>query len=375
MQTIETSIEILPIRLCAKYFSNDVSQYNFAKLMLVEKFKDNDYDDSSISQPFTISHFKNRFPFYCKNESDLIGSILYLSTKENKYLINDLDTIPSTENIIWNEMPIIESIAAAEHLYQTAKKKITYLLNTSKILKKDVSGILKLIEPLKGARYYKDVQYIYYMLYCELRITLQLLKLDKDFDLSFSFYKEWLDLRKNDVHVLRLLSKTSLEEYYRNTFKSNIIKNLKNVSFVVGPNIKIQLIPSNKTQKKNVIIIDKKRCETGSDVMFDFLYYLLWLKTEYPNKQSAIKTTEPIPSPHIKKITDNDESLNRFTHAWNTDNDGISKAKNRVVGKLKKLLRFEFKIDLIINFGDSYLLIDKFHPDNIIVDPFKTVTK
>lgn len=178
------------------YFNGNKKLFESIVLSLHEKI--DAYPALAVHQPISMSPFKNYMSFlpYCLNEPILIGSILYLNLAEHAFLVNDINSFFNTDKIKWDKKPDIESIAAAEQLFQNAKQKLTEILNSDKIYKKDTDEILKLIEPLSGAKQYNDIQQIYWMLYSELRFTLQLLKPDKDFEVSFDFDKAWLDLRE-----------------------------------------------------------------------------------------------------------------------------------------------------------------------------------
>lgn len=195
------------------YFDGNKKLFESIVLSLHEKI--DAYPALAVQQPISMSPFKNYMSFlpYCLNEPNLIGSILYLNLVEPAFLLSDINSFSNSDNIKWGVKPTIESIAAAEQLFQNAKQKLTEILKSPKIYKKDTNELLKLIEPLSGAKHYNDIQQIYWMLYCELRFTLQLLKPDKDFDLSFGFDKHWLDLREKDVPLLKILSQTSMEDY------------------------------------------------------------------------------------------------------------------------------------------------------------------
>jgi len=201
-----------------QYFNGNETKYKSSVQLLHDKI--DNYPVPSVHQPISILPFKNYMSFlpYCLNEPNLVGSILILNLIEPTFLVSDISSFSNSDNIKWDVKPDIESIAASEQLFQNAKQKITEILKSPKIYKKDTNEILKLIEPLSGAKHYNDIQQIYWMLYCELRFTLQLIKPEEGFDLSFGIDKAWLDLRENDVPLLKILSQTSMEDYLEPEF-------------------------------------------------------------------------------------------------------------------------------------------------------------
>lgn len=227
------------------YFNGDEKEYkNSIRLLHKIVFQ---YQVPSLSYPILLTPFKNYISLisYCRKEPYLVGSLLYLNLMEPTFLVSDISSFSNSDNIKWDVKPDIESIAAAEQLFQNAKQKITEILTSSKINKKDTNEILKLIEPLSGAKNYNDIQQVYWMLYCELRFTIQLLKPDKDFEVSFEFDKAWLDLREKDVPLLKILSQISMEEYIEADFDKTTIAQIKNI-YINTENP----IPKAKTQNQ-----------------------------------------------------------------------------------------------------------------------------
>ncbi|MFC1785886.1 hypothetical protein ACFLZA_00800 [Candidatus Neomarinimicrobiota bacterium] len=384
----EIAIDTISDIIILKYFHGNEKKFTISKSQLIDKFEKNNYDAPQIAQPFSVSQFRKNFLFLCQNKPDLVGSIVYLNSFEPSYLINDLAIIPISNTITWHKDPIIDSIAAAEQLFQNVRQKVKQLLNSSKILKKEINEILNLIEPLSGAKHFNDLQYIYWMLYCELRFTLQLLKPDKDFDLSFGFDKEWLDLREGDVPLLNLLSSTSFEEYSEPAFRDNTIGKLKELynnykipdqqnkkpSIVSDSVIKIKMIPFPGKKKNNVININHKDFGEVQNSPFDLLYYLLWLRINYPDDIAAIEFDGTIPLEHINEITKNDEHLDRFGYSWNDPiSTRIKDEKRKTVSKINKLLTDQFELNfnpIVPNANKYYMLTNRFQPDNIELIPY-----
>lgn len=388
LQRYDTAIDTISDIIILNYFYGNEKKFTISKSQLIDKFENNNYDTHTISQPLSVSHFRKNFLFFCQNKPYLVGSVVYLNSFEPTYLINDLATIPISNNITWHKDPIIDSIAAAEQLFQNVKHKVNQLLNSSKIHKKEINEILNLIEPLSGAKQYNDIQQIYWILYCEIRLTIQLLKPDKDFDLSFGFDKEWLNLREIDVHLLKLLNQTSLEEYAKPTFRTNTITKLKEwynnnkipkppskkPSNISDSNIQITMNPFPGKKSNNEITINNKHYNKVQNSPFELLYYLLWFRKNYPDESTGLAINGVIPSDHIIEITNNDDKLNRFSAAWNDKiNSRMRNEKSKTVSKINTLLKNQHKIDFeaIVEDGEYYKLTTRFKPDNIELISFQ----
>lgn len=383
------TIDQLSDILIPKYFNGDRKKSRISISQLMVKFGKDDYENITVSQPISAAYFRDKFQYLCQKKPNLVGSIVYLNSDEPTYLVNDLNTVSQSGKIIWNKIPSIKTLAAAEQIFQEAKQKIKQLLNEEKPLKKDTNEILKQIEPLSGAKYYNDVQQIYWMLYCELRFTLQLLKPDKNFNLSFGFDKEWLDLRKGDTPLLELLCKTDLDKYTESSFRKNTIIKLKELynnykipeqqdkkpSIVSDSVIKIKMIPFLGKKSNNVISINNNDFGEVQNSPFDLLYYLLWLRINYPDDIAAIEFGGTIPTEHINKITKNDEHLDRFGYSWNIQKSTrIKDEKRKTVSKINKLLRDQFGLNynaIVQNANKYYMLTNRFKPGNIELVSFQ----
>jgi hypothetical protein len=235
----------LPVKVINQYFNGNRNLFDSIVLSLHEKI--DRYPIPQTSQPISLASFKNYLSFlpYCLDEPNLIGSILYLNLAEPTFLLSDVKSFSNSNKIKWGAKPNIESIATAEQIFQDTKQKISELLKSPKISKKDANAIIKLVEPLSEAKFYNDIQKIYWMLYCELRFTLQLLKPDKDFEISFGFDKAWLDLRENDVPLLKILSQTSIEDYLEPDFEETTKEQIR-TSYLKDENQTPQIKVENK---------------------------------------------------------------------------------------------------------------------------------
>lgn len=389
LQEYNKTINQLSGILILKYFNGNRNKSKISISQLMVKFEKKDYDNFTVRQPISAVYFRNNFQYLCQKKPDLVSSIVYLNSDESKYLVNDLNTVSHSGKIIWREIPSIKTLAAAEQIFQKAKQKVKQLLNQEKPLKKDTSEVLNLIEPLSGSSPYNDIQQIYWMLYCELRFTLQLLKSDKDFDLTFGFDREWLDLRKGDVPLLDLLCNTNLDKYKESTFRKNTVIKLKEIynnykvpdqqskqpSIVSDSALKIQMIPKPERDSNNVIIINNKSFDKVHNYTFDFLYYLLWLRKNCPNENASIKRDDVIPTKYINEMLENDKQIDRFQFTWNTKNHtDIKQSKSRTVNKInkdimKKVFSLSFKV--IVTDGDYYKLSNAFKSGNIDLGSYR----
>jgi len=369
------------------YFNGDEKEFADSKLHLHDKFENNEVQ--LISQPFSVPNVsKSRsFLHFCRTEPKLIGSILYLNLSETAFLVEDIKPFSKSGIIKWGKIPTIETLSSAEQIFQDAKQKVKQLLNQEKILKKDTDAIIKLIEPLCGAKPYNDIQQIYWMLCCELRFTLQLLKPDKGFDLSFGFDKEWLELRKGDVPLLDLLCKTNLDKYTESIFRKNTIIKLKELynnykipeqqpkkpSIVSDSAIKIKMIPSPGRPADNIIIINNNKFDKVQNVPFELFYYLLWLRNHNLDESTGLETNETINPEHINEMTKNNVMIKRFGAVWNNAiNPGMKEAKSTAVSDINKILKNQLKINFVAIKEDSgyYKLSSRFKQEDIELEPF-----
>lgn len=389
LQEYNKTINQLSGILILKYFNGNRNKSKISISQLMVKFGKDNYEKFTVSQPISAAYFRNKFQYLCQKKPDLVSSLVYLNSDESEYLVNDLNTVSHSSKIIWREIPSIKTLAVAEQIFQDAKQKIKQLLNQDKPLKKDTNEVIKLIEPLSGAKYFNDIQQIYWILYCEFRFALQLLKPDKSFDLSFGFDKEWLDLRENDAPLLKLLSKTSLHVYTKSTFRKNTIIKLKEIynnykipeqqpkkpTIVSDSVIKIKMIPSSGDEANNIITINNIEFDKVQNSPFDFLYYLLWSRNNYPNENASIKLDDIIPMKYISEMLEKDKQTGRFQFVWNTKtHTEIKRSKSRTVHKINKDIMkevFNLGFDVIVTDGDYYKLSKKFKSGNIELGSYR----
>lgn len=213
--------------ILTKYFNDNATNFDNSIILLHEKvFK---YEIPISYQPISLKPFKKYSTLLslCINEPDLIGSIMNLSFAESEFLTEDIYSYSGSGLIKWNKIPTIQTIANAEKLYQKAKKETAKLLQIENVSQINVNQIIDLLEPLSHAKDYKDIQYIYWVLCCEIRFILQLIKPENNFNLSFGFGKEWLNLRESDLNILTLLKNTHFDDYNKPNFRSTALRILK----------------------------------------------------------------------------------------------------------------------------------------------------
>lgn len=218
------ALDNLPEETIAKYFNNDNSKYIQAKSQMMEIIKKTDENIPLSNQPFFTSYLIRNLLFLCKNRSDFVGSVLYANVNKK---ISGIAGLTGAACTTTSFLPTSkETISTAENLYQEARKKLYKIQDSSKILKKEINDILKLIEPISIAKNYKNVLQTYYVLYSELRFSLQLLYHIEDIDKTFDFN---MSLAENNTQLLDVLSHTdlNLEKYSKNTFITGMNNDIK----------------------------------------------------------------------------------------------------------------------------------------------------
>lgn len=397
----DVSEKILP-----KYFSNNKSQFDLSKKQLIKIFKKYNYKYLSIPQPFFISYFRKNFIFLCQNAPDFVGSVLYTNIHGRAFGIAGLAGagVAAASSSLGYAVTYIfkstskETIADAENSYQLIRKKLNKIKDSSKILKRDINEVLKLIEPHSIAKNSKKALQIYYILYSELKLSLQLLYHVEDIDKTFDFNKSMFE---TNVPLLEVLSHANinLEKYSKNTLITSISDDLKILynkieqshqgnkeyelpkpqtkgsSIVSDSTIKIKMNPFPKRKANNEIIINNQCFSGVQNAPFDLLYYLLWLRLNNPDESAGIELNGVIPLEHIKRISNNDDKFARFSADWNSETNKSNRYyKSKEVLFINKLLRTRHKIDFdaIVLDGEYYKLTNRFKPGNIELVPFDT---
>ena len=169
------------------------------------------------------------------------------------------------------------------------------------------------MEMLKGAEQYTDIRQIYWMLYCDLKISIRALfpKLVPNWSSIFSlgkYPKHWINLRYSDVPALKVMSEYPIKQYEKGSedFRLKVVEAVKGDCVSDSPDSpppqpsKInepKPQPFGTTYKNHLILIPKlpikqhqniiiwydangkeyKKTEVTNDP-FDFIYYLAWLK-------------------------------------------------------------------------------------------------
>jgi len=221
----------IKMALVPEYF-NTTNEFNKAKTLLLKKIEANNYENKSIQQPIDSKYFFNELVFLCSNYELLVGSVLSLGRKESAHLLPDLKNYRTDEPINWDDLRI-ETIANAEYLFSEAQKTVNDLLLNPSPSNQICNRILDQIKPLAGAKAYYDIRRIYWMLFCELRVTLQFQKPDPNWNFFFNIGdhpENWFNLRgENDVCVLKYINEHTWEEYQTDSggFRSGALKAAK----------------------------------------------------------------------------------------------------------------------------------------------------
>jgi len=217
-------------KVLSQYFKN-LEEIPGAINTFIEKH--NNYQHTNISQPFNANNIKRKLSFLCSNYPGFIASILILGKTESDHIISDLSKISATDNFDWKNLNI-QTIANAESIVKNAQKSIQTLLSKDSITAKDINQVLIEIEPLSGAEPFNDIRRIYWMMYCEFRVTLQFIKPEPKWDFFFTIGnqpKDWFNIRGiKDVPALKYLNEHTIEEYGddSNEFSNGLITSVKN---------------------------------------------------------------------------------------------------------------------------------------------------
>lgn len=379
----KTALDDLPESIIGKYFNKDKISFAKAKIQLLDKFANDDYQYQPRSSPFITNYFRIAFLRLCRNLPYFVGSVLFLNTMENKYLIPDISNIKnSNKNTInWNG-PLLETVSSAEQVFLEAREQI---LSWKKNPEKDEEHMLavqKKIEILSKAKIYNDIRRIYYLLYLELDLNLLCFNKYRVFIKPSRSPKDWYKLRKTrDIPILKKVvnNKSYRNKKYIHYTDLTIYRVMGGIPRKKRNKIeelnKIIMIPYPKKTSNNVIILNKKIYEEVKNSPFDFLYYLLWLRKEIPEQNTRFDFGGIILEEHISKMTNNDNNLNRFRASWNADNVRMKNEKSKIVGMINDNIFktiFNYKYDIITNDGKSYILTNKIQPEIITLVSFQT---
>lgn len=398
LQKYEEALDNISEKIVPEYFNNDKSKYIQAKSQILKIIKKTDKDFPLSNQPFFNSYLIRNLLFLCKNKPDFVGSILYGFTLKKTSAISDLKGAAAT---IPGLIPIIGTISKSksESLFEETHNKLNKIKNSSKILQKDINEIINLIKPISIAKHSgKNVLQVYYIMYLELRVSLQLLLHVEDINTTFDFNMSLID---NEVPLIDILNHTdfNLEQYSKNPLVAKMLDDLKvlynkieqshqgsknyktpkqpfkKASKISDSNIQIIMNPFPKREANNEIVINNHCYDKVQNSPFDLLYYLLWLRKNFPDVSTGLEIAGVIPLEHITEISNDDDKFTRFSTAWNSETNKNNRYyKSKEVLNINNLLRAHHKIDFdaIVLDGEYYKLTNKFKPKNIELVPFDT---
>ncbi|MBT4734321.1 MAG: hypothetical protein HOO10_04870 [Candidatus Marinimicrobia bacterium] len=342
----------------------------------------NNYPETDITQPFDAEYLKRKLSFLSSNYPEYIASILILGKTENDHLLPNLNTYSLVTEFDWDDLNI-QTIANAESIVKEAQEHIQSLLKNDSITAKNVNSILKDIEPLADAEPYNDIRNIYWMLYCEFRVTLQFMKPKPKWDFFFTIGAkpiDWLRIRGNDdTLALKYLHENSIDDYVEHPkiFCDELLTSVKNgcvsesgtkpddkpTKTSLEPNDSswtIELLPSaiNKKGKHDNKVTINDQTHIISDKLFDFIYTVIWIQK---NKvaQGLYKYHKNL-NDELKEMKPNDYEY----PDWCCSDD--AHAKTRVKANVKKRLDYE----LIIYKDDYYSCNPEISLKNITLNPY-----
>jgi len=359
----------------------DKNEYDKARSILLVKYERNKYPEKDCHYPLSFKYFRDNLIFLCKHYPELVGTVAALGIDEPKHWVPDLKAHQSSELINWENLSI-ETIANAEHLFRDARQRIRELLSNPGPSDQICNRLIDQIKPLTGAESYQDIRRIYWILYCELRVTLQFHKPGPNWDFYFDigdFPEHWFKLRgENDVCVLKYLNDHSLDMYLNNPeeFRNGVLETAKGEcvsepeSPVIDINIskeiplqinlfeKIELIPRNNIAKeifgkehKNLVKITKSgKLEVCVLPDEQFVYiYLLAVERKIFKDEIWIWRNEEL-SPKAKDILKNKLGIKRDMK-WFTDSGQKATVMSNINKKIPSLIESNEK-----NYNTYYTL-------------------
>ncbi|MBC8255792.1 MAG: hypothetical protein H8E85_00600 [Candidatus Marinimicrobia bacterium] len=129
---------------------------------------------------------------------------------------------------------------------------------------------------------------------------------------------------------------------------------------LIGQLRSIKIVP-HSGRNNNEVIINNSYIVSINNSGFDFLYYLFWLKINFPDKKDYLKIEEEIPEEHIKKLLpgSNYKKLNRFNYTWVNPNNKNSSSErdtqqSRVNSNFKKNGGITFNV-IVKGKGNHYI--------------------
>lgn len=397
LKEYKKALDNLPEATIVKYFNNDNSKYIQAKSQMMGIVKKTNENIPLSNQPVFTSYLIRNLLFLCKNRPDFVGSILNgLTINKTSAFAGLMGAAATIPGIIPDFVSISKS--KSKSLLEETHNKLNKIKYSSKILQKDIKEVIELIKPISNAKHSsKNVLQVYYMMYLELRASLQLLLHVEDINTTFDFNMSLVD---NEVPFIDILKHTdfNLEQYSKNPLVAKMLDDLKVLynkieqsnhaqkSYDLPVNsgegslkisdskIRITMNPLLGKKSNNEIILNNQYYTKIQNSPFDLLYYFLWLHKNYPKRKAVLKINDTIPSSHIKEITDGDKTLNRFDYAWNNKfNSRMRNEKSKTVSKINSLLRTHFGInfDIIFEDGEYYKLTKYIKPDNIELTSFQ----
>jgi len=141
--------------------------------------------------------------------------------------------------------------------------------------------------------------------------------------------------------------------------------------------LNIKMTPRPGKTSNNEIVINTISYKKVQNSPFDFLYYLLFLRKNYPDQKASIKLDEGITVSIKDAITGNDSIIKeRIEYSWNDEgNKRIRNEKSKQVNYINDLFKKEFLFnqDVVIESGNYYVLSSEFKPENIELVPYTNI--
>ena len=392
LQKYEEALDNISETIIPKYYNDKKAKYNKGKKKMLKKFEINHYEDMFDSLPYFLPYFRKNFLLFCQYEPDFVGSISHsISTISISEIRYNLKT--TAHKFYFTNLE--ENLIIAENSYEVLHKEIKIIIDSPKILKRNIHEILHLIEPLTDVIYYSSGRQIFTQLLKELQFSLQILYNIENLGgmippnrIVIEGYTNLLiglgDLKKREyskytfitslIEDLKIIYQR-IEKSYQESMKYKLQKQpFKKASQLSDSIIQITMNPFPGKKSNNEITINNKYYKKVQNSPFELLYYLLWFRKNYPDESTGLEINGVIPSDHINEITNNDNKLNRFSAAWNDNiNSRMRNEKSKTVSKINALLRARHKIDFdaIVEDGEYYKLTTRFKPDNIQLISFQ----
>lgn len=393
LRKYEEAISQLSEYLISNYFNDNEVAYYKAKSKLLKLISNKTKTKQINNLPFFLPFLKNNFVILCQLYPDFIGFILFKYNKPNilkrlLYWFWIYYKFISLVSLRWKKNKFGEK-------YQNIHIKIESLIKNKSIVREEIDEIINLIEPISHLSFPRTVQTSISHIYNELRFSLQLLHSTNDlnkmnyydchifdgyylikFDIEFATTAKYLKYpliasMLSDLGIIyKYIEIVILDDISKEQIQSKIPQDTD----ILHSEINIKMIPYPGSGANNVIKINDKEIKGIRNVPFELLYYLLWLRKEYPNDSYGLEMGGEIDDDHILEMIKNDDKILRFGAAWNNStNTRTRNAKSSAVNAINSIIKsnYDESFDLVIENFDYYTLSSTILSENIQLDSFQ----